>query len=198
MLRCEQSLQRTQWSDELTSRLSKGKSLGLISVLVIAAFIFSGQDWFLVSMAPNDEAVILKNFDGYTAFAWLSPLLLVCLAAVLTTAISVNRTRVASLAVGLLAGLGLATLSLIGVLGQDLSGVAKQIEAATGIAATHGITDLLITTQPSAWLAIGVFLLIGLAFAAAIRSQRAWVVKQREASKAAPENDSISLWDEQR
>ena len=198
MLRCEQSLQRTQWSDELTSRLSKGKSLGLISVLVIAAFIFSGQDWFLVSMAPNDEAVILKNFDGYTAFAWLSPLLLVCLAAVLTTAISVNRTRVASLAVGLLAGLGLATLSLIGVLGQDLSGVAKQIEAATGIAATHGITDLLITTQPSAWLAIGVFLLLSLAFAAAIGSQGTWVVKQRAATKAAPEKDSISLWDEQR
>lgn len=189
-----------QWCAELTSGLSKGRSLSILSLTVLAGFVISGQEWFSVSMSPNDESVTLQNFDGYTSYAWLSPLLLVCLAATSTAAISASKTRLISLVVGAVSSALLLLLVFRAVLFQDLSGLAKEIEAATGIAATHGVSDLAVTTQLPAWLAIGVFALICLTFAGMIFWQRGWVAKKPNtgARKIKAEPDSIALWDEQR
>lgn len=184
----------------LPNKLTKGSSLGLIALALIGSFALAGQTWFLVSMSPNDEAVILKNFDGYSSYGWISPMLLVCLAALATTAISAGKTRFASLLVGATAAVSLTSLAAIAVNQQDLSGVAKELENATGIAATHGISGLEISTQAIAPLGIGVFGLLGLVFLAALFSQRYWVTKAKSQAPKPnkPVKDAISLWDEQR
>lgn len=184
----------------MINKFNKGRSLGLIALALIGSFALAGQTWYQVSMSPNDQTVTLKNFDGYSAYGWISPLLLVCLAALATTAISASMTRYLSLLVGTLSALGLTVLSSLAVGSQDLAGVASELETATGIAATHGISGLEISTQALALAAIGVFGLVALTFAAAMLAQRNWVVKlqtqPRKASK--PVKDAISLWDEQR
>ena len=107
--------------------LSKGRSLGLISFLLMAGFFLAGQTWYLVSMTPSDEAITLRGFDGYSSYPWISPLLLVCLAALATSAISSGGTRITSLSVGIGSSFLLAVLSTISISTQDLSGVAKAL-----------------------------------------------------------------------
>lgn len=180
--------------------LSKGRSLGLISFLLMAGFFLAGQTWYLVSMTPSDEAITLRGFDGYSSYPWISPLLLVCLAALATSAISSGGTRITSLSVGIGSSFLLAVLSTISISTQDLSGAAKALETATGIAATHGVEGLAISTQPIALVCTGLFVGLGLLFAMAIWSSRTWKAKPVETSRRTtkPLKDSISLWDEQR
>jgi hypothetical protein len=184
----------------LLTNFTKGRSLALILLMLIGSFALAGQTWYLVSMSPNDETVTLKSFDGYSAYAWVSPLLLVCLAAMATSAISPAATRVASLWVGALSSIALTLLSAFSIASQDLSGVAKELETATGIAATHGITGLDIATQPLAPISIGVFAVLSLVFVVTIFASRHWKAKAVKATRQAgrPVKDSISLWDEQR
>ncbi len=184
----------------MLTKLTKGRSLGLIALMLIGSFALAGQTWYLVSMSPNDETVTLKSFDGYSAYAWVSPLLLVCLAAMATSAIAAAATRMVSLWVGALSSLALTLLSGIAISCQDLTGVAKELEIATGIAATHGVSGLDIATQPLALASIGFFAVLSLIFVFAIFASRHWINRivkgTRKASR--PVKDSISLWDEQR
>ena len=151
-------------------------------------------------MSPNDESVTIQNFDGYTSYAWLSPLFLVCLAAMGTSAISTAATRKASLLVGALGAISLTLLSALSISRQDLSGVSKELETATGIAATHGISGLDIVTEPIASLSIVVFGALGLVFVLTVLASRHWKIKVAKATRQTgrPIKDSISLWDEQR
>ena len=180
--------------------LTKGRTLGLIALMLIGSFAVAGQTWYLVTMSPNDETVTLKNFDGYSTYAWISPLLLVCLAAMATSAISTGATRISSLWVGALGSATLTTLSALSIAKQDLSGVAKELEAATGIAVTHGISGLDTMSQPMAPVSIGVFSVLCLAFVLAVFASKKWKTRaakpNRQNARAA--KDSISLWDEQR
>lgn len=184
----------------MLTHFTKGRSLGLILLMLIGSFALAGQTWYLVSMSPNDETVTLKSFDGYSAYSWVSPLLLVCLAAMATSAISAAATRLVSLWVGALGSLALTILSGVSIARHDLSGVAKELETATGIAATHGITGLDIATQAFAPASIGVFAVLSLVFLVAIFASRQWKVKVEKATRqpGRPVKDSISLWDEQR
>lgn len=184
----------------MIANFTKGRSLGLIVLMLIGSFSLAGQTWYLVSMSPNDETVTLKSFDGYSTYAWVSPLLLVCLAAMATSAISVAATRMASLMVGAVGSIALTLLSALSISRQDLSGVSKELETATGIAATHGITGLDIATQPLAPLSIGVFGVLSLVFVLAIFASRHWKAKVAKPTRQAGRKvrDSISLWDEQR
>lgn len=183
---------------------TKGRALGLISLLVIGSLALAGQNWYLVSMSPGDEAVTLKNFDGYSSYPWMSPLLLVCLAALATSAISSGATRITSLSVGAAGSAALTALSAMSISMQDLSGVAMELEAATGIAASHGIVGGLegldVATQPLAGVSICFFAALGLLFALAAITSRNWKAKptQQTAPSNNPANDPISLWDEQR
>ena len=184
----------------MPSNFTKGRSLGLLALLLISSFSLAGQTWYLVSMSPNDETVTLKSFDGYSSYAWISPLLLVCLAAMATSAISSAATRLVCLGVGAVSSVALTLLAVASISRQDLAGVGKELETATGIAATHGITGLEIATQPLATASIGVFGLLSMVFVLAIFGSRYWKAKVAKATKQTdrPVKDSISLWDEQR
>lgn len=169
-------------------------------MMLIGSFVLAGQTWYVVSMSPNDEAVTLKSFDGFSAYAWITPLLLVCLAATGTAAISTAKTRMASLWVGAIGSTGLTLLSALSISEQNLSGVSKELESATGIAATHGITGLDIATVPMASLSIAGFGSLCVVFGLAIFASNHWKAKNAIPTSQIrrPAKDPISLWDEQR
>jgi len=172
-------------------------------------FIFAGQSWFQVSMFPNQDTVSLQEFDGYTAYVWLAPLLLVCLAVLAVSLLTTGRIRRITLFIGFLSCGLTFFLSVTSVLTKDLSGVSRQLEAATGIAVSHGVDGVEVQTQPYVFMSLVllVFLTIGF-FWAAILSNR-WLPQQgkvaRQGAKSSitsvsksSSNDSIGLWDQQR
>jgi hypothetical protein len=196
------------WFAEMTKlsflksgRLSRGNSFGLIGIFQLVAFVATSQTWFEVTMNPNDETVTLQSFDGYSTYPWISPLLVVCLASSAVGYLTKGKTRVAMFVTGATSAFFLTSLAAIGVLSKDLSGVAKQLETATGIAATHGISGLGVSTQPVASLSVVCFLFLGTLFLFAAISQKYWVVKSPVTQTASPSKEpktAIDLWDEQR
>ena len=91
----------------------KRKALTVTALLLVLSWIGPGQTWFEVSMSPNDESVLLKAFDGYTAFAFISPLLLVSSAGFGMAMLSKKRSRTVALFIGAFAQLSLATLAIV-------------------------------------------------------------------------------------
>lgn len=184
--------------------LTRGRTLGAIALLILIALISSGQSWYQIAMAPNDQQVVIQEFDAYTTYPWISPLLLVCLLALAVTALTVGITRTAALSLGLAGSALLSFLSISAISSQDLTGLSDELEKATGIAATHGIKDLQIQTLHSPWFSLAAYCLIAILFGITIYLQRNWRTKVRP-SAARPKKatsldlkDSISLWDEQR
>ena len=179
----------------------KGRVFALLLIILVLAFVLSGQGWYTVSMNPNDSALVLKSFDGYTTYAYLSPLLLVCLAGTATAAISPGITRIVSFTMAALASSLLVGLTLVNVIGQNLSGVSKQIESATGIAATHGIKDLTVQVSFYSQASIVSYFLMLIAFVWALVACRSWVTMARSQGAESVRGkltDPISLWDQQR
>lgn len=180
-------------------RLGKSRFLALIFVFLIGAFVLAGQQWYSVSMTPNDEAVTIRTFDGYSCYTWISPLLLVCLAAFGTSSISSGVARFISLFSGAISSISLAFFSAVSIAGSDLSGISKEIESATGIAASHGAKDLSVTLMPVALLSVAVFAILGGVFLVAALSQKYWPDRATPVKRSKPlVQDPISLWDEQR
>lgn len=191
-------------------------------LLILASLILAGQSWYEISMSPNDEVATLKSFDGFTAYAWLSPILLVCLATVAVAALLSGLGSRVILGFGFLVSCLVAFLVARSVTTQDLGGVTKELESATGIAATHGITGLQIQTTQFAFLSLLAFCAVAGTFLIALLSQKTWALKSISgtprngkgqtngqmksagsssagSSKPKPaSNDSISIWDEQR
>lgn len=165
----------------------------------------SAQVWYDVNMSPNEETVSLKSFDGYTVYPWIISILLVSLASIAAAAISRKLGRIVALSIGFAASAALVALTATALVKTDLLAVSKQIELATGIAATHGISNVSVSTLLPAYVALGAFFLLMLCFGLALISQRSWAERAAsprtqadKASKTTSPTDSIGLWDDQR
>lgn len=181
--------------------LSKGRSISFVLFLQVASWILSGQSWYQVSMAPDGESLVLQTFDGFTSYSFISALLLVALAGIAVAMLSNNFTRTAALLFSSLAGVCLAVLGITSVLSTNLAGITKQIESATGIAATHGLSGVQTNTLFYAYLANASFVALALATLATAWFSRNWVHRLRspQENRSGPKpTDPISLWDEQR
>ena len=214
-----------QWCVELTELVqskrvnsrSKSRTLGFLFILIIVAFILAGQSWFLVLMSPNDEIVTLKNFDGFTAYAWLSSMLLVCLATAAVASLLSGFSSRAVFGFGFLVSALMTFMVASSVIVQDLGGVSKELESATGIAATHGLSGLQIETSQAAYLSLISLGLVSAGFLYAMFTQKSWTSNSSrtklKAAKSRPTGkgkssspakakqspkDSIAIWDEQR
>jgi hypothetical protein len=182
-------------------KLTKARILLLLSLLEIAAWVFSGQNWYQVSMTPNDQTVVLQSFDAFTVNGFTSPMLTVTLAALTAALLTNGKSRSLIFSLASATSLGLAVLAGFFVWQQNLSGVAKQIESATGIAATHGLTGVQTMTQIAAPIGVGSYFLLAIGFGIAVNASRFWVKKPSESlAKASTKRptDAISLWDQQR
>ena len=181
--------------------LAKRNVLGAITVLLVAGFILSGQTWYQITMRPDESAVVLKNFDGYSTYPWISPLLLVALAAFSLASLMKAKARGVVFAIGSLSSIVLFSLTTIAVTTQDLRNVKTLLEEATGIAATHGLDSFEISVGPAAQISLLCFALRAIAFFLAALAQARWVKSQTQQSikrVSGRATDSISLWDEQR
>lgn len=184
--------------------MTKGRLLTLWLAFVILAYIFASQDWYTLSMRPDGDLVKLSSYDGLTAYANLSPILMLNFAAVLVVSFVGSLARKITLSLIALADLG----SLIWIIGrianQDVSGLAKQVEQMTGIAATHGVTGLTVATQPaSTGFAVSLALTIA-AVTFGIFTERKWPKRAtktelpNQSAKNSEPKDAIGIWDSQR
>lgn len=180
--------------------MKKNYLLVAVFALLAAAYILAAQPWFLVAMSPNQAEVVLRSFDGLTVSPSTSALLLVSFAGIAAALLTRGIARSISFSVSAASqfvsvALGTALLS-----SKDLSAVANEIEAATGIAANHGLTDVAIATQPVAIASLVIFLLLGAVLGFTAVLSRGWQKSRVPASKAKAvrPKDPISLWDQQR
>lgn len=184
--------------------MSKSRALTLWAALVILSYIFVSQDWFTLEMTPNGETVKLASFDGVSAYSTLSPLLMLNFAAILVVSFvgSLARKFVA-LTIALI-NISSLVWTAIRVQQQDVSGLAKQVEQMTGIAAAHGVEDLVVT---SLWASIAFLIALALCTAAVgliLFTERSWPkrsakTERTSAAKRVEEpKDAIGIWDSQR
>ena len=185
-------------------KLSKSKTLGLWALILLANYIAMAQPWYSLEMAPNGTTVELGRYDGFTSYSFLSPILMVSLAALFASAFIGGLARKIA---GLLA-LALTAFGLIILTGKitaaDVSGLAPQIETLTGIAATHGIKDLTVIVLPFATISLALLTLLAVAEVVFLITERRWPKRatkgdryQVKQSTGEP-SDTIGLWDSQR
>lgn len=184
--------------------LTKSRTLGLWAIALLASYIAAAQPWFSLEMAPNGSPVELGRYDGFTAYGFLSPILLVCVAALFASAFLGTIGRKVAGGISILATALSAVLLAPRVIGADVSGLAPQIEKLTGIAATHGIDGLTVLTLSWAWMTLaclGLLLAVEVLF---LLTERKWPKKLAKSDRyqtgqtAKDDNDTIGLWDSQR
>lgn len=172
----------------------------VVSLLQIClSVLLTAQAWFSFEMNMNDDQLQLQSFDGFSAFAFVGPIL-----AVVATAIVLMPLTGRSAIKPLLAGAGafsilLSVLLVWALLSQDLSGLASELETATGIAQAHGLQGAKVSllwpafATPIALTSLSVFIWAGF-FMSAGWTER----KTAPVQKKTHPSDSIGLWDSQR
>ena len=180
--------------------MKKNYLLAAIFLLLGASYILAAQPWFLVTMTPNQNEVVLRSFDGLSVSPSTSALLLVSFAGIASSLLTSGLARSISFSISALSQFLLATLAIVLITSKDLSAVANEIETATGIAANHGLKDVAIATQPLAFVSLAIFLLLGAVLGVTAVLSRSWQKSRVSVSraKATRQKDPISLWDQQR
>lgn len=157
-------------------------------------------------MAVDGAKVQLGVFDGASAFPSATPLALLALAALAVTAISQSFTRRVAIILVATSSLVALLLTLPQILNQDVSALDGQLDRLTGIANTHGLENVEITSY---WFAYAWVALAAACVAFSIwmlRSSATWSNQDRSSdsskksstpSKKQPKT-SIDLWDDQR
>jgi len=141
------------------------------------------------------------SFDGFTSYPWISPFLLVALAAFALAFLLKPKLRGIVFIIGSVFTLALTGLTAFALATNDLRNLSSQLEAATGIATTHGFDDLGISISAAASVSTFGFLLLGFVFLLAGLTQKTWTVSRAKTQKNTPQTtpkDPISMWDEQR
>jgi hypothetical protein len=184
--------------------MTKGRSLALWVAFIILAYIFASQDWYALSMSPASGEVRLASYDGLTAYANLSPLLMLNFAAILAVSFVGGLGR--KLILTLIAVTNIATLvwAATRIIAQDISGLAKQVEQMTGIAAAHGVADLTVRAEAAPWGFVSSLFATTVVVSLILVTERKWPKRSSKteiASKAIKDEDpkdAIGIWDSQR
>lgn len=184
--------------------MNKARSLTFWAGLIILSYIFASQDWFTLEMAPNGETVKLASFDGVSSYSSLSPLLMLNFAAILVVSFVGSLARkFVSFTIALVNASSLVWLA-IRLQQQDISGLSKQVEQMTGIAAAHGVDDLVVTTL---WAPIAFLIVLTLSTVAVclvLFTSGSWPKRMAKTyrtvarKKVEEPKDAIGIWDSQR
>jgi hypothetical protein len=180
---------------------SKRILLSGISFLLLILFITSGWNWYEVSTTTQERSVVLSQFDGYSAYPWIAPLLLVALASFSLASLLKTGVRGIVFGIGSAFSFLLGTMALMAISNQDLGGLKSQLESLTGIVVTHGLENFQVTTMYGAYISLAGFFLLSSLLLLSSLAQSKWVKVAGTASiklEGKAPTDSISLWDEQR
>lgn len=184
--------------------MSKTRALTLWAALIILSYVFASQDWYTLEMAPNGETVKLASFDGISSYSALSPLLMLNFAAILVVSFVGSFARKFVAVTIAVVNISSFVWLAIRVQQQDISGLAKQVEQMTGIAAAHGVDDLAVATL---WASIAFLVALALSTAAVgliLFTERSWPKRSAKterttaAKRVEEPKDAIGIWDSQR
>lgn len=184
--------------------MSKGRILTIWVVFAILAYVLASQDWYTLSMSPNGETVKLSTYDGITSYGNLSSVLMLNFAAILAVAFVGSLGRKIVTALMVFVNVGTLAWMTSRVAGQDVSGLAKQVEQMTGIAAAHGVEGLTVQTQFSPYGFLFSMALLTTVTLVVFITEKKWPKRQARTevrSKSVKPNepkDSIGIWDSQR
>jgi len=184
--------------------MTKARLLTLWVAFATFAYVTASQDWFTLSMNPDGETTKLASYDGLTAYGNISAALMLNYAGILVLAFVGSLGR--KITAGLIAILNAAFLVWLAtrVFSQDISGLAKQVEQMTGIAAVHGIKNVSVATEGSAFWFMAAMALATVVSIAVLAFERKWPKRQSktelpsQSSKDTEPKDSIGIWDSQR
>jgi hypothetical protein len=181
----------------MTSR----RLLALLLALQFLALLLLTQTWFTISMRRNGSLTSLGEFDGATTYSSAMPTTLFAIASCLVALLTKTKTKRVFLGLAALASTWLAIFLSLQVLVRNVSGLDPQLERLTGIAKTHGVTDLTIQTSlfPWMWLVVTALEIACAAWLAI--SGAVWSValpnNHLVKAKRAP-TSTIELWEQQR
>lgn len=188
--------------------MSRPRALAIALAPQLLALLVLAQPWFKVSMQVDGSTVELGSFDGATTFAATSPIALLSLAALSVVAISAAKTRIAALII-LISSNFAALISIAPmILQKHISALDSELDRLTGIANTHGLSNVTVTSSgfEYLWIAsVAVTIVLGVWL---LRLSKGWSNEDKSAvgtprsgsrrvSKAKPQS-SIDLWDNQR
>ncbi|MEN9749694.1 MAG: hypothetical protein RL149_772 [Actinomycetota bacterium] len=157
-------------------------------------------------MAPNGSEVKLGSFDGTSTYPVAMPMQLLALAALVFATLTTRFARVVVISIAAIAEL--TSVIYIGAcaLTKQISSLDGQLDRLTGIANTHGISDLSVasTVWPIFWIGVQVATLAWLGLG--LVWQKSWnlaaasaiSVSSPKAAKSKTPASSIELWDQQR
>ena len=187
--------------------MSKSRAIATLLALQLLALLLITQTWYSISMAPNGHTVTLGDYTGVDAYASAMPTSLFVLTALLVVGFTVKVARVIALSAALLGALAVTLLTLQAILVRNISALDSSLDRLTGIAQTHGISDLTISQSVYAWLWVAVELLLCLVLAASLYWQKGWKAEPKPTAVEAAgkprkttkqQKSTIELWDEQR
>lgn len=183
-------------------KIKKSQSIALWVGAILLVAIACSQTWYTLEMSPDGNSVELKSFDGFATYLFISPFLMLSAASVFTF---MFLSRLPRLIIGALSSVFTALLlALVSfrVASADVSSLSREIEAATGIAATHGLDQIDTSVTSSAYWAIASIVLLLAIQTAATISSLTWPKKKARTelsiSSEAESSDTISIWDSQR
>lgn len=163
--------------------------------------ILTGQGWFAFAMNLDGNDLNVSTFDGYTSYSYLGVVISVLFLTIAITAMSTRIVQRITLTLGFLTSAGLLVALSVALASTDVSGLAKELESATGIAMNHGASAAvakLLWPAPVVSVLLGV---VAVLFVAAIFSASRWSPRQKakkSVGKPSIPKDAISLWDAQR
>jgi hypothetical protein len=188
--------------------MSRPRVLAISLAPQLLALIVLAQPWFKVSMLVDGASVDLGAFDGATTFPATSPIALLSLAALSVVAISAGKARVAAIVILIAANLAALLLIVPMILQKQISALDTELDRLTGIANTHGLSNLTVTSSSIeyVWLAsLAVTVALGVWM---LRLSKGWSNEDKSSSSRgdsakprgsrAKSESSIDLWDNQR
>jgi hypothetical protein len=125
-------------------------------------------------------------------------------AGILTVAFVGSWGRKITAGVIALLNVGVLAWSITRIAAQDISGLAKQVEQMTGIAAAHGVKGVTVATLANAYWFLVALTATSLASVLVLVFERKWPKRQEKtempvkSAKDSEPKDSIGIWDSQR
>lgn len=188
--------------------MSRPRALSIALAPQLLALIVLAQPWFRVSMIADGQNVELGSFDGATTFPATSPIALLSLAALSVVAISAARTRVAAILILIAANLAALILITPMILQKQISALDTELDRLTGIANTHGLSNVTVSSTGFEYLWLASLAITVAAGFWMLQLSKGWSNEDKSTSanpnqpkkrgSRVKTESSIDLWDNQR
>ena len=167
-------------------------------LLLGVSVVLTAQSWFSFEMNLDSEQLQLQSFDGFGAFAFAGPIYSVIGTAIVLVPISSRRAAGALLLAAGSFSILLIALLVTSLFSQDFSGLASELETATGIAQAHGLEAAKVSLLWPTFATPLMLTLLTIFIWAGFFSSSGWVERRPSKPEKREPSDSIGIWDSQR